>query len=260
LHDYLAYLANGLPWEQFRATQALNWITLYVTGDMKQLVQYVHGSQPNNWVGNVGNLRRWIRPRYSFSLPESWMIEVQPAMTSYLASLEYERRVSISALSRVYCDTEVCRRATLIRIALAMYRLDHKKYPATLQELVPEYLLEVPLDPYGQQPFQYLSAGLDLPLEPMNSLGNFSRVESHTPMFWSVGIADVHLRQLLKDAPQEFEAPEPDQAAAGPGAVIPEGGDFPQNTRSKKSELVYILTCDDESWIESNTLAFPLPK
>jgi hypothetical protein len=260
LHDYLAFLANQLPWEQFRATQALNWITLHVTGEMKQLVQYVHGSQPNTWVQSVGNLRRWIRPRWGSQLPESWRIEVQPATTSYLASLEYKRRVSISELSRVYCDTEVCRRATLIRIALAMYRLDHKKYPAALQDLAPKYLKELPLDPYGQQPFQYLSTGLDLALDPMSSLAKFSRIDPHTPLFWSVGIADLHLRQLLIEPPQDAEALEAGGMPGGPGAANAEGGTLPENPSSKKSELVYVLVSDDPSWYEATALAFPLPQ
>lgn len=261
LHDYLAYLANQLPWEQFRALQALNSVTLYNTNEVKQLVQYVNERDPRNWTSDRG-LHRWFRPRSGFALPDAWTIEVDRATTSYLASLEYVRRVSVAELSRAYCDTEVCRRATLLRLALAMYRLDHKKYPTSLRDLVPEYLAELPLDPYGRQPFQYLPAGLELPLEHWSAMSNFGRIDPHTPFFWSVGIADVQPQQLLKEPAPTSDVSENELAGPEAGAAAPgEGGaSTSANQPPEKLELVYIFVGNDESWQDANIFAFPLPK
>ncbi len=47
------------------------------------------------------------------------------------------------------------RRATLIAIALSAYRTERGHYPHSLDELVPIYLEELPLDPFGDRPFHY---------------------------------------------------------------------------------------------------------
>ncbi len=53
-------------------------------------------------------------------------------------------------------------------LALRAYHLRHGALPATLDELVPEYLGEVPTDPYAQAAFRY---------EP----------NADSPRLWSVG-------------------------------------------------------------------------
>ncbi|MGV3526808.1 MAG: hypothetical protein ACO1RX_21500 [Candidatus Sericytochromatia bacterium] len=40
-------------------------------------------------------------------------------------------------------------------LALLAYASEHGEYPSTLQELVPAYLPELPLDPFGGRPFRY---------------------------------------------------------------------------------------------------------
>lgn len=49
------------------------------------------------------------------------------------------------------------RNMTIISLGLRRYRLKHKKLPATLDELVPDFLDAVPIDPYDGQPVRYLS-------------------------------------------------------------------------------------------------------
>ena len=70
----------------------------------------------------------------------------------------------------------------LLQLALLAYRLDHEEYPESLAKLSPDYLAEVPLDPYSQEPFVYRSEGLDLPL----SCENYRTFSANTPLLWSV--------------------------------------------------------------------------
>ncbi|WP_437192284.1 type II secretion system protein [Planctomicrobium sp. SH527] len=51
----------------------------------------------------------------------------------------------------------VRRDLVLIGTALAMYRQDNSKYPASLSELSPKYLKSIPLDAHSGQPFEYES-------------------------------------------------------------------------------------------------------
>ena len=145
-HAYLAFLANQLGWERQRAEKALDRITRTNIRDVDRLTSIIDRTTPQE-VG-VGIVRHWLRPDFG-GLPELWEIVDPAAITSYLTSLEYKARVPISDLNRAYCDNVTCRHATLLQIALALYRLEHKKYPARLAELVPEYLEQLPLDPYS---------------------------------------------------------------------------------------------------------------
>jgi hypothetical protein len=56
------------------------------------------------------------------------------------------------------CRANVDLAATRILLALKAYKLEKAKLPATLAELVPEYLDNVPLDDYDGQPMRYNAA------------------------------------------------------------------------------------------------------
>ncbi|HUU86100.1 MAG TPA: hypothetical protein VM243_21595 [Phycisphaerae bacterium] len=49
--------------------------------------------------------------------------------------------------------------ATIVTVALSAYRHDHGEYPASLDELVDEYLDRMPLDPYVDEPLHYRRDG-----------------------------------------------------------------------------------------------------
>jgi hypothetical protein len=51
------------------------------------------------------------------------------------------------------------RRLLVIGCALAVYRAEHGELPASLEALTPALLEEVPLDPFGDQPFIYRGTG-----------------------------------------------------------------------------------------------------
>ena len=46
-------------------------------------------------------------------------------------------------------------RAARIAMAVERFRLDHKQFPASLEQLVPVYMDKVPADPFDQQPMRY---------------------------------------------------------------------------------------------------------
>jgi hypothetical protein len=59
---------------------------------------------------------------------------------------------------------EECRRVAQLRmltikLALHVYRLEHDRLPANLEELVPRYVAEVPIDPFGGEAFGYKRDG-----------------------------------------------------------------------------------------------------
>ena len=47
----------------------------------------------------------------------------------------------------------------LTALALRAYKLEHNVYPTKLQELVPNYLKQVPADPFGGEALRYKRAG-----------------------------------------------------------------------------------------------------
>ncbi len=47
------------------------------------------------------------------------------------------------------------RRATLASLAISAYRTEHRASPDALEDLVPKYLSEIPLDAFSQQPLRY---------------------------------------------------------------------------------------------------------
>jgi hypothetical protein len=164
------------------------------------------------------------------------------ATTSFLSSLEYEARTPVHELYRAYCDGEVCRRAAILQIALAMYHLELGGYPARLSELVPAYLDTLPLDPYAGQPFQYEATGLDLPLVRWSAFSNFQQIDANTPLLWSVGPGNARLTKWWRNRP---EPPDAEQTG---------------ELREAVREPVYILATEEPTWWNEPALAFPLSK
>ncbi|HEX3599204.1 MAG TPA: hypothetical protein VHU84_03625, partial [Lacipirellulaceae bacterium] len=154
--NYLAYLANRLPWERERALRANVLATNFDANSASSLVHHVM------------NAKAGERRRPDFPI-ESYAIRYPAAATSYLFAQEYRARVLTKELYWAFCDADVCRRAAMVEIAMMMYRGDHDEYPATLAELAPQYLEREPLDPYTMQSFEYLPRGLDRPLRRISN-------------------------------------------------------------------------------------------
>lgn len=62
---------------------------------------------------------------------------------------------SLDKVMRIVALAEFRTRATYLSIALKSYQLDTGQLPEHLSELVPEYLSEIPKDPYDGQPLRY---------------------------------------------------------------------------------------------------------
>jgi hypothetical protein len=240
LFEHLAYLVNRLPWERERGLAALNEITQQNTGDADQLVLQTLAS---NFPQERGNqiVRRWLRPLFARPWPEKWLMAQPAAATSYLTRLEYQARSPVHELFRSYCDMETYRRAALLQVALAIFRLDHGNYPERLSELIPDYLESLPMDPYSIQPFQYEPHGLDLPLWPLANYPDFQRIGANTPILWSVGAGNTRLEKA-------------DRVFWQPDESNPEGE--PQEIR----ESVYQLVSSEVGWWGEPAFVFPLAK
>ncbi|HZZ71743.1 MAG TPA: type II secretion system protein GspG [Pirellulales bacterium] len=64
---------------------------------------------------------------------------------------------TFGALDSAQGDCEARYGLAQLCVALAAYRLDHAAYPQTLAELIPQYLPQLPKDPFGGKDFQYAS-------------------------------------------------------------------------------------------------------
>lgn len=93
------------------------------------------------------NLDNWKQAYYELSMARASI----PPSLEILKSIDYynwyDRHIQCLAESRI----------AAISVAWRLYRLDHNdQIPQTLDQLVPQYLPVVPLDPYKNQPIVYL--------------------------------------------------------------------------------------------------------
>jgi hypothetical protein len=82
----------------------------------------------------------------------------------YAESIDRDRRIPVyvrlvvPAVTRVgesVARNQAWLRCTVVAIATERYRLAHNHWPESLQQLVPDFLQEVPLDPYDGKPLRY---------------------------------------------------------------------------------------------------------
>ena len=105
----------------------------------------------------LGNNRMYSRDdlEYFRGLPGLGEYGMVVAQSQKFQSLDLERLELAS------------RRASLLLLALRLHRSKTGALPATLDNLVPRYLLAIPLDPYDGQPMRYrLSQGETIQMEP----------------------------------------------------------------------------------------------
>ena len=62
---------------------------------------------------------------------------------------------ALTKLASAFLRTMAECRCAEVGFALERYRLDHQKWPGSLEELVPTYLAKVPTDPFDGQPLRY---------------------------------------------------------------------------------------------------------
>jgi hypothetical protein len=119
--------------------------------------------------------------------------------TSALVAQELDATTRLFDLLHGWMQEETRRRALLVQLALLAYRLEHEAYPATLDELTPEYLPCHYYDPFAGEHFGYHPRGLAWPLVNGKYERDF-RIEAGTPLLWSVDVANCQLQETRGDA------------------------------------------------------------
>ncbi|MCC7475579.1 MAG: hypothetical protein IT425_09300 [Pirellulales bacterium] len=208
----LAFVANELPWERERALVALDLITAQNQQNALGLINAMCKAMEKGTDRSSYALRQWFRP---WDRPEMWLTQQPAAATSYLVSMEYQLRAPVNYLFLEYCHTVTAERATILQIALAMYRADHNEYPPTLESLVPEYLTQLPRDPYSVQNFEYRAGGLERPLAVWG-VSSSDMIPPHTPLLWSIGPNEFYMQEYQKLAANDAgdsESADPEDRA-----------------------------------------------
>ncbi len=111
-------------------------------------------------------------------------------------------------------DFETAKRATMIRLALEAYRLDHGQLPDSLDQLVGAYFDELPTDPYSCREFVYFPSGIPQPStedekKQLNSRSWFfwytDWIIPEVPCIWSPG-ANLRTITQTQSIPGQAEA------------------------------------------------------
>jgi hypothetical protein len=88
--------------------------------------------------------------------------QVQPAVLAYEASLADNSpglltRIIVpvlSAANKAVVEGDALHRLAMLGLAMARYYAEHKKYPDRLEDLVPDYIAAVPVDPFDGKPIK----------------------------------------------------------------------------------------------------------
>jgi hypothetical protein len=184
---YLAYLANQLPWERRRALAALDMITMQNFRDAESLGQFIYGKNDYSYSTKLQNWIQLNRDPFAV-LPDDWLVQQPTAATSYLARFEYLARVRVRDLFQQVLETETARRATVVRLALLLYRRDHGEYPTTLSKLFPKYVRVLPTDPFmgNTQALSYALVGRNAHVSHYRN--DLIYDPGDTPLVWSAGV------------------------------------------------------------------------
>ncbi len=273
--QYFAFLANKLPWERERAlcaleyfaTQALNYVDAVVSRSQKTL--------PTQNPAAVRELLRLAPYSVLFAINEIVFHSSQEDFyracewtytgnTSFLAAKEFGNSGNFSSFLLNWANSETRRRALLLEIALLAYRLDHEEYPETLDELVPEYLAKMPMDPYSGVEFEYRVEGLEYPLlYRKDNQVDWSELPADTPLFWSVGVDKSELEVLENYVPSPSETLE-EFEGGGYGGVGGFYGTLPASEiivdqPIDPGKTVYKFRETEKGFYSHSNLVFPLP-
>jgi hypothetical protein len=131
-----------LPWERARARRILNILTRRNLAEFWSMEDSVLGRKHRalSWPDSSNHLYM------STYLPHGDFAHVDPERGFWLSGFFYQ--------------TEEYRRVLRLQLALASWRREHGRVPATLNALVGEYLKAVPIDPSVDKPFRYFPEGI----------------------------------------------------------------------------------------------------
>jgi hypothetical protein len=212
----LLLLSNRLPSEQERGLLAIDRLTAQVlnyTGAVGHLARggssFSHN--PPLQVDNPRELVRMAPWSLLYAIHEiafnrefgSFLYAnkmVDTCATSFFAAKVFDDSGHLREQLRHWVDAETRRRATLIQLALLAYRIDHKEYPESLDDLKDYWPTMLPWsinDPFSNKPFKYHVNGLEHPLK----LAGEKSIPPKTPLLWSVGSANWKLMETFEYDP-----------------------------------------------------------
>jgi hypothetical protein len=163
-------LALHVPWEKTRSLRLLNlvfaghlqtartpyWEIVERYGGWEPLARHLDQERNRQWLdpfGGPATLKVWIPPEgqedptFRIDRLERLLGGDRPIVEDKLLRIEGSPPRRENALRHV--------RAARLLVALSRFALARKRPAQNLAELVPEYLPELPFDPYNGQPFHY---------------------------------------------------------------------------------------------------------
>jgi len=204
-------LINMFPWEKQRALEALDYLTTNSLNYVDAVVSTANGNSYHvSRVGEFHSPRELLRlaplrasdALNEFAFEGDWNDFMRASQliaqcqTSYLVKQELDQCGQLIDLLQRWVDAKTRREALLVQLALLAYRLDHNEYPETLADLTPDYLPETIQDPFSGEEFQYSARGFKLPVGRWYR--NHDLIPAGTPLLWSVGNANVILKERLE--------------------------------------------------------------
>ncbi|REK09444.1 MAG: hypothetical protein DWQ37_18580 [Planctomycetota bacterium] len=178
-----------LPWERYRALRLLN-LMADTAVDRVDLVE-------NRLAGGdsvAAVLPPWSGAKFYIDLGTSGsrkpdphtMLSTTPLCPETVGSAGLGIAWGLARLANA-------KRTALLAMAAEAYRLDHGDWPQSLEELVPEYLSALPVDPYSGRAFVYFPEGPPAPLtsDQASRLDNImtnSHIAPGQPCLWSSGV------------------------------------------------------------------------
>jgi hypothetical protein len=104
-------------------------------------------------IGDLPTVPNWVNSNYIYSSNEDWQEVSLPARPSWLDTIspDLDPLIHLEHLeARMLAAFEARRRGTILLLAIEAYRIDHNEVPDSLDQLVGDYLNELPQDLLGR--------------------------------------------------------------------------------------------------------------
>ncbi|MCG6155136.1 hypothetical protein [Rubinisphaera margarita] len=182
VHELMYGRITLLPSEYERARRLVDIAQRGRNADAERIDQFLRVDAPLNQLWPAIEERNWSLP-----LP--------PEVDEYEVTREFESTLAVNDLiyrrNNLYQSyVELIRdyRFLTTELALLAYAKENEAYPATLIELVPDYLDALPLDPWTAEPFEYLGPNFAGTIEQ-----RYGKEITRFPLLWSRGYQGLEL-------------------------------------------------------------------
>jgi hypothetical protein len=215
--ELLSYLANeSFDFERERALKALDLLASYDAAYLGEGMRALMSGEPApHWLRrNVDDVTLIAALPYDAQQRLGRYMEdletLTRAKSSGLVAKVFHSRGQLSELLRNWIADVAWRRAELVRLALIAHRLEHDKYPESLEALVGDFLREEEIrDPYTGEPFGWALEGFEYSVHIPDELED-SPPPRGTPMLWSggSGLAVPTEREVKVDHREDKSEPD----------------------------------------------------